>query len=75
MARGSSRTVSTYRTNLKRFDSTKAPYNGRGGRPRSLTDPMLEALRIFLSQKPCLQQDEVAIFLFDSFGESSPHLP
>jgi hypothetical protein len=34
-----------------------------------MTDPMLEALRALLGQKPCLQQDEMAIFLFDNFGE------
>ncbi len=70
VAKCSSRTVSTYRTNLKRFGSTKAPFNGQGGRPRSMADWMLKALLTLLSRKPCLQQDEMAIFIFDNFGET-----
>jgi hypothetical protein len=33
----SGRTMSTSRTNLRHFGSTTTPYNGRGGRPRSMT--------------------------------------
>jgi transposase len=65
----SSRSISTARTNYRRFGSTKAPYNGRGGRPRSLTDPEVDTLLDLLRENPWLHRDEIAIFLGDRFDE------
>lgn len=65
----SSRTISAARTNHRRFGSTKAPYNGRGGRPRSLTDPEVETILDLLRVNPWLHLDEIAVYLGDKFGE------
>jgi hypothetical protein len=45
------RSVKYIRSNIRAFGTTKAPWNG-GGRPRSITPPMLEALREYLLEKP-----------------------
>jgi transposase len=67
IAKCSSRTIRSSRVNLHRFGSTTAPYNGRGGRPRSITPPMLDALRERLIEKPDQYLDEMAVFLWDEF--------
>jgi len=69
VAKCSPRTISTSPTNLRRLGSTKAPYNGCGGRPRSMTQEMFEALLDLLREKPYLQLDEMEIFLWDRFDE------
>ena len=58
--------VKYIRSNLRCFGTVRAPYNG-GGRPRSITPPMLEALREHLLEKPDRYLDELAIFLWDDF--------
>jgi transposase len=63
----SKRSVKAIRSNLRHFHSTKAPANG-GGRRRSITPPMLGALRERLLEKPGLYQEEMALFLWDEFG-------
>lgn len=63
----SMRSVKAIRSNLRHFDSTTAPANG-GGRRRSITPPMLDALREHLLEKPGLYQEEMALFLWDEFG-------
>jgi hypothetical protein len=45
------RGVKRIHSNMKAFGSVCAPWNG-GGRPRSITPPMLEALREYLLEKP-----------------------
>jgi transposase len=62
----SERSVRAIRSNLQCFGTTKAPANG-GGRPRSITPPMLEALREHLLEKPGLYLDEMMVFLWDEF--------
>jgi hypothetical protein len=52
LAHYSYRTIRSSRANLLRFGSTTTPYNGRGGRPRSITPPMLDALQEHLIEKP-----------------------
>jgi len=69
VARCSERTISTSRTNYHRFGSTRAPYNGRGGRPRSINDAVLEVVLTLLRERPDLRLDEMVIFLWDSFDE------
>ena len=54
------------RSNLRCFGTVRAPYNG-GGRPRSITPPMLEALREHLLEKPDRYLDELVVFLWDEF--------
>ena len=63
----SERTIRSIQSNLQCFGTVKAPFNGIG-RPRSITPPMLEALREHLLEKPGLYQDEMAEFLWDEFG-------
>lgn len=63
----SKRTVKRIRTNLRVFGSECPPLN-RGGRPRSKTPPMLEALCDHLLEKPGLYLEEQALFLYDEFG-------
>jgi transposase len=63
----SKRSVKAIRSNLRHFNATKAPANG-GGRRRSITPPMLDALREHLFEKPGLYQEEMALFLWDEFG-------
>jgi transposase len=60
------RSVKYIRSNIRSFGSAKAPRNG-GGRPRSITPPMLEALREHLLEKPEQYLDEMVIFLWDEF--------
>jgi transposase len=63
----SERTIRSIRSNLQCVGTVKAPFNGIGRR-RSITPPMLEALREHLLEKPGLYQDEMAEFLWDKFG-------
>jgi transposase len=65
------RAVKYIRSNLRAFGSVKAPWSG-GGRPRSVTPPMLEALREHLVEKPDRYLDEMAVFLLDEFGTLVP---
>jgi transposase len=62
----SDRTIHAIASNLRYFDSTKAPSNGVGRR-RRITPRMLEALCERLIEKPGMYQDEMAIFLYDEF--------
>ena len=66
VARCSTRSIRSIRSNLRCFGDTKAPPNGVG-RPRSVTPPMLSALLDRLIEKPNMYQDEMAVFLFDEF--------
>ena len=63
----SERSVYSIQSNIQCFGSTKAPSNG-GGRPRSVTPPMLDALCEHLLEKPGLCQDEMVLFLLDEFN-------
>jgi transposase len=60
------RSVKHIRSNIRSFGTAKAPRNG-GGRPRSITPPMLEALREYLLKKPDQYLDEMAAFLWKEF--------
>jgi len=62
----SPRSVKAIRSNLRCFGTTRAPFNG-GGRPRSTTPPMLDALREYLLEKPVLYLNEMAVFLWNEF--------
>lgn len=62
----STRSVKAIRSNIRAFNTAKAPWNG-GGRPRSITPSMLEALREHLLEKPDKYLDEMVIFLWDEF--------
>ena len=62
----STRSVKAIWCNVRHFNATKAPANG-GGRRRSITPPMLDALREHLLEKPGLYQEEMAVFLWDEF--------
>jgi transposase len=62
----SEHSVFTIQSNLRHFDSTKAPSNGVG-RPRSITPPMLDALCEYLLEKPGLYRDKMVLFLLDEF--------
>jgi transposase len=63
----SDRTIRAIASNLRYFNSTKAPSNGVGRR-RRVTPQMLEALCERLVEKPGMYQDEMVVFLFDEFG-------
>ena len=65
------RAVKYIRSNLRAFGSVEAPWNG-GGRPRSVTPTMLEALREHLVEKPDRYLDEMAVFPLDEFGTLVP---
>jgi hypothetical protein len=54
----STRSIKSIRSNLHCFGTTKAPFNDRR-RPRSVTPPMLEALREYLLGKPDQYLDEM----------------
>jgi len=60
----SSRSVQAIRSNLRYFGSTKAPQNG-GGRKRSITPPMLNALCEHLLKKPESYRSEIVVFLWN----------
>jgi transposase len=60
-------TILRISSNIRMFGSVKAPPN-KGGRPRSITPDMLEALCDHLFEKPGLYLDEMAIFLWDEFN-------
>ena len=53
--------------NLRIFGSTKAPCNP-GGRRKLITQPMLDALRDFLLDKPSSYLDEMVVFFWDEFN-------
>ncbi|KAI1523925.1 transposase [Pyrenophora tritici-repentis] len=65
------RAVKYIRSNLRAFGSVEAPWNG-GGRPRSVTPIVLEALREYLLEKPDQYLDEISVFLWDEFGTIIP---
>jgi hypothetical protein len=58
----SERTIKNIRKNLRLFGNVHAPPN-RVGRRRTITPPMLEALRDHRLEKPGLFLDEVVIFI------------
>ncbi|OQE62925.1 hypothetical protein PENNAL_c0256G04169 [Penicillium nalgiovense] len=60
------RTILRISSNIRTFGSVKAPPN-KGGRPRSISPVMLEALCDHLIEKPSLYLDEMALFLWDEF--------
>ena len=60
-------TILRISSNIRMFGSVKAPPK-RGGRPRSVTPVMLEALCNHLVEKPTLYLDEMTIFLWDQFA-------
>lgn len=55
---------------MRFFGTMKAPWNG-GGRPRSITPSMLEALREHLVEKPDQYLDEMVLYLWDEFKISA----
>ncbi len=63
----SQRSVFAIKSNIRGFGSTKAPSNGVG-RPRSITPPILDALREYLLEKPGLYHDEMVLFVLDKFN-------
>lgn len=56
------RGVKRFRSNIYFFGTMKAPWNG-GGRPRSITPSMLDALREYLPENPDQYLDEMVLFL------------
>ncbi|KAK1714010.1 uncharacterized protein CLUP02_16966 [Colletotrichum lupini] len=56
------RTVRRIRSKLRTCGTTETPTN-TPGRPKSITPPMLSALRGNLAVDPCLTLDEMAAFL------------
>ncbi len=66
VAECSARSVKGIRSNLRHFGTTRAPPNG-GGRPRSITPLMIDALCDHLLEKPGLYLEEMAVFLWDEF--------
>ena len=56
------RGVKRFRSNIRFFGTMKAPWNG-GGRPRSITPSMLDALREYLPETPDQYLDEMVLFL------------
>lgn len=69
VARCSERTISTSRTNHRLFGSTKTPYNGCGGRPRSMTPQMMEALLNLLREDPTCNWKRWPFSSGDTFDE------
>jgi transposase len=63
----STRTVRAIRRNLRCFGTPRAPPNG-GGRKRSITPPMLDALCEHLEENPGSYQYEMVNFLQKEFG-------
>src|SRR4051812_12993537 len=62
----SKRSITSIRSNLQLFHSTRAPRNP-AGRPSTITSPMLEDLCEHLFEKPGLYLDEMVLFLWDEF--------
>lgn len=62
----SERSIRNIRSHLRIFGGESPPVHP-GGRPRSITPPMLEALLEHLIEKPGLYLDEMALFLQDEF--------
>ncbi|KAI1839882.1 hypothetical protein JX266_013914 [Neoarthrinium moseri] len=62
----SKRSIQKMRANLRCFEAIRAPGNAVG-RPRSITPPMLSALREALLERPYMFQDEMVEFLADEF--------
>ncbi len=62
----SSRGVRRIRSNIRYYGAPQAPQNG-GGRKRSITPAMLDALCEHLLEKPGLYQSEMILFLADEF--------
>jgi hypothetical protein len=60
------RTIPRISSNIRIFSSVKAPPN-KGGRPRSISLFILEALYNHLLEKPYLYLSEIALFLLDKF--------
>ena len=58
--------VKHIRLNLRCFGSTTAPPNG-GGRPRTQSPSMLDALCEHLLRKPDLYRDEMVMYIWDEF--------
>jgi hypothetical protein len=54
------------RSNIRYYSAPPAPRNG-GGRKRSITPAMLDALCEHLLEKPGLYQSEMILFLVDKF--------
>jgi transposase len=67
MAGCNKNTILRISSNIQMFCSVKALSN-KGGRPRSITPIILEALCDHLFEKPGLYLDEMAIFLWDEFN-------
>lgn len=67
IAKCTERSVTHIRKNLQLFGTARAP-PVPGGRPPSITPLMLDALRDYLTQKPGLYVEEMAIFLWDEFN-------
>lgn len=57
----SDRAIKRIRSNLRCFGATRAPAKS-GGRPRSITPPMVDALYEYLLEKPTLYLDEMMLF-------------
>lgn len=66
LATCSLRAVRRHRSNLLRFGSTKAPWNG-SGRPKTITPHMLTALCDQLSINPYMPFKDIAAFLRRDF--------
>jgi transposase len=66
VAECSERSIKAIRLNLHYFGTIKAPPNG-GGRPRSITPPMLKVLCEHLLEKSELYLEEMAAFLWEEF--------
>ena len=62
----STRAIYRIKKNLRRYGSTKAPLNS-GGRPRSITPPMLDALCEHLRVKPELYLHEMVDWVWNNF--------
>lgn len=62
----SERSIRNICLHLRMFGTGSPPVNP-GGRPRSITPPMLEALFDHLTETPGLYLDEMAVFLCDEF--------
>lgn len=66
VAECSARSVCAIKSNVRQYGSTRVPSNV-GGRPRSITPAMSNALYEHLLEKPDLYQDEMVLFLLDEF--------